>query len=887
MLVSSSPGVFESATPMMRQYLEKKAQVPDAVLFFRLGDFYEMFYEDAIAASEVLGIALTSRSKAGEERVPMCGFPHHAARGYVAKMIAQGHKVAICDQVEVQGSGSKAMFTREITRVVTPGMVLDDEILEARADHFLAAVVPHASGFGLALLDASTGEFRAAQVSDRRILVEELGRAGPREVILPAKSGLLDAVRASCPSALAQELEDPTVFDPRRAEEGLRRQLGTAALEGFGLGGLPGATQAAGAALAYLSQTQRASSASHIDRIQVYYPEGHLVLDEATRSNLELTRTIQGGRTKGSLLGLLDRTATAMGGRTLARWIGYPLLDLREIGRRHDSVEELSTRGVLRGELSGTLREVGDLERLLGRLSLGAGTARDCRLMGSSLSRLPALRKLLADCRSELLADLGPALEGLDDLAADLDRALEEDLPATTREGGMFRKGWDAELDELLDLSASGKEFLARLEAREREQTGIGSLKVRYNRVFGYFLEITKANLHLVPAHYARKQTTVNSERFTTEELQGYEEKVLTAEERRIERESKLFEELRGRILERAAAIKAAAGAIAVGDALLSLARVAAELGYVRPEVDEGDVLEIVEGRHPVVERALSGGEAFVPNDVLLDRSRNQVVVITGPNMAGKSTVLRQTALIALLAQAGSFVPASRARVGLVDRIFCRVGASDDLARGQSTFMVEMVETAAILHGATARSLVVLDEIGRGTSTFDGLSIAWAVAEHLHDRVGARTLFATHYHELVELARERERVQNATIAVTEQEGRVIFLRKLVAGGASRSYGIEVARLAGIPSEVLARAREILQNLEKNELDPEGRAVFAGKGRGRKNPPANQLGLFEPPPRPQIPAEVAGILEKLRSLDPDGITPRDALAILAELKARAG
>ncbi len=889
MLSSSSPGAFESATPMMRQYLQTKAQVPDAILFFRLGDFYEMFYEDAVTASQVLEITLTSRSKAGDERVPMCGFPYHALNGYVAKMVAQGHKVAICDQVEASSGGGKAIVRREITRIVTPGMVLDDELLEARADHFLAAIVPLGGAFGLALLDASTGEFRAAQLTSLSFLLTELARAAPREVILPPESALLAELRASCPDVLVQEHEDPTIFELARAERRLCAQLHASSLEGYGLSGLPAAIAAGGAALAYLDETQRGAGARHVDRVQVYFPEGHLVLDEATRANLELTRTLQGGKKKGSLLGLIDRTATAMGGRTLARWLSYPLLDLEAIHRRHDAVEELAGRGVLREELGSILRAMGDLERLLGRLSLGAGTARECRGLADSLGRLPALREQLGGCGAAILVELLAPLSLHDELASELDRALEGEPPATTREGGMFRKGWDPELDELLELSASGKEILARLEADERKRTGIGSLKIRYNRVFGYFLEVTKANLQLVPSHYVRKQTTANAERFTTEELQTLEEKVLHADERRLERESVLFEELRERILGHAATIKSAATAIAVADSLLSLARVAAELGYVRPDVDDGELLEIVEGRHPVVERALEG-EAFVPNDIRLDRSSHQVIVITGPNMAGKSTVLRQTALIALLAQAGSFVPARRARIGLVDRIFCRVGASDNLARGQSTFMVEMVETAAILHGATPRSLVVLDEIGRGTSTFDGLSIAWAVAEHLHDQVGARTLFATHYHELVELARERPRVRNATIAVTEQEGRVVFLRKLVEGGASRSYGIEVARLAGVPPEVLSRAREILLNLEKNELDPEGRAVFAGKGRGRRPPRVDQLGLFEarPPvaaPAPPPDPKAAEVVEKLRALDVDQTTPIEALTLLAALKSQ--
>ncbi len=872
---------FDGVTPLMRQYLETKAQHQDAILFFRLGDFYEMFFEDAVQASQALGIVLTSRSK-GDNPVPMCGFPYHAARGYIAKLIEQGFKVAICEQVE-DAATAKTLVRREVTQLVTPGMVLDEQILDAHADHFLAAVVPLEDRFGFALLDASTGEFRAAEVGDRKLLLDELGRAAPREVIVPPGSGLEEALRSACATAFVHDHPDESAFDPRRAEERIKRQLGVASLDGFGLTPLPAATAAAGAALAYLGDTQRGTTAAHVDRITVFHPEGHLVLDEATVNNLEIARGLQGGKKKGSLLGLLDKTLTPMGGRTLSRWILYPLLDLEAIRARHDAVEELAGRGVLREELSGLLKELSDLERILGRLSLRAGNARDLRALGLSLERLPALREQLGGCTAPLLHDLVPELSGLDPLAADLRRAIADEPPVTTREGGMFAKGWDPALDELIDLSTSGKEFLARLEAEERERTGISSLKVRFNKVFGYFIEITRSNLHLVPADYLRKQTTVNAERFVTEALKTYEEKVLTAEEKRVAREIELYEELRQRILSQAGGIKRAAAAIATVDTLLSLARIAADWGYVRPEVDDSDVLEIVEGRHPVVERALAG-EAFVPNDVHLDREGHQVVVITGPNMAGKSTVLRQAALIALLAQAGSFVPAARARIGLVDRIFCRVGASDNLARGQSTFMVEMVETAAILHGATARTLVVLDEIGRGTSTFDGLSIAWAVAEHLHDRVGARTLFATHYHELVELAREKSRVKNATVAVSEQGGKVIFLRKLIAGGASRSYGIEVARLAGLPTEVLGRAREILVNLEKNELDPEGRAVFAGKGRARKAS-VDQLALFAPKAERPAP-EIAALLEQLQAVEIDRTTPLQALALLAELQEKA-
>jgi DNA mismatch repair protein MutS len=878
---------IEAATPMVRQYLEIKARYPEAILLFRLGDFYEMFFDDARRASEILEITLTSRAK-GDDRIPMCGVPYHSARGYIARLVETGLSVAVCDQVEEPGPG-KALVRREVTRVITPGMVLDEGLLEARADHFLAAVAPGEGGLGLALLDASTGEFRCAQVAGENVLVEELGRAAPREVIVPKtlEAEPLAALAEKALPGVAVHAWDETAFEFRRAEAALLRQLGVRTLDGFGLGGMRAAVAAAGAALAYLAETQK-GTAAHVDRIAVFHPEGHLVLDEATRTNLEIFRTIMGGKKKGSLLGILDRSVTAPGGRTLSRWLSYPLLDVAEIRRRHDAVGELAGRGVLRSELTDALREVQDLERLLGKLSLGAGNARDLRALGTSLSRLPAVAALLATAEAPLLAGLAPELGGLEDLAAELLAAVVDEPPAVTGEGGMFRRGYRPELDELLDLAASGKDFLGRLESRERERTGINSLKVRYNKVFGYYLEVTKPNLHLVPADYVRKQTTANAERFITEDLKTYEEKILGAEEKRIELEKRLFEELRGKVVACASAVRRAASAIGTADALLSFARTAAEYGYVRPEVDEGDVLELVEARHPVVERNLSG-EAFVPNDVRLDREKAQVVVITGPNMSGKSTVLRQTALAVLLAQAGSFVPARSARIGLVDRIFCRVGASDNLARGQSTFMVEMVETAAILNGATERSLVILDEIGRGTSTFDGLSIAWAVAEHLHDRIGARTLFATHYHELVELAREKPRVKNCTVAVAEQGGKVIFLRKLVAGGASRSYGIEVAKLAGLPPEVLARAREILRALEANELDPEGRAVFARKGKGRRAPAVDQLGLFapRPPPGPSVAPEALAVIEELKAVQVERTTPLEALALLDRLRRRLG
>jgi DNA mismatch repair protein MutS len=647
---------------------------------------------------------------------------------------------------------------------------------------------------------------------------------------------------------------------------------------------------AAGAALRYLKETQK-SGAEHVSKVAVLTRGSQLVIDEVSRANLELLRTMKDGSRAGALVGVLDCSATPLGARRIARWLLAPLAQVDAISARHDAVQALVEKPTFREGLLTLLKQVGDVERLCGRLSLSSGGPRDLKALGRSLLVFPDLARTISTATAPLLAGLSSPLthEALVTLCRVLERALVEEPPNVVGEGGFIAKGFHAGLDEYASLASSGKDYLQKLETRERDSTGIGSLKVRYNRVFGYYLEVTKSNLHLVPKSWIRKQTTVGAERYVTEELKTYEEKVLTADEKRIELELELFEELRRQVVSCAGPLKAAADAIATLDAVVAFARVAAENEYVRPEVDESSVIEIVQGRHPVVEQALKD-DTFVPNDVLLDRNDRQVLIITGPNMAGKSTVMRQVALTVVMAQAGSFVPARRARIGLCDRVFTRVGASDNLAKGHSTFMVEMTETANILHHATKRSLVVLDEIGRGTSTFDGLSIAWAVAEHLHDRIGARTLFATHYHELTDLGREKARVKNCSIAVREDKGRVIFLRKLIDGAASRSYGIEVARLAGLPPEVLARARELLSNLEAGEFDDHGRPKLARRATAAKERDAapktsdtNQMALFAAAPKAAPSGSSQIVLDALSAFSIDSSTPLDALAAIARWK----
>jgi len=881
----------------MRQYLEVKDAYPDCIVFFRLGDFYEMFFDDAVVVARTLDLTLTSRDKGKENPIPMCGVPHHASRHYIGKLVELGHKVAICEQME-DPAKAKGIVRREVVRVVTPGVVLDEEQLDPKAACTLCAIVlDEKSGrrVGLAHLDVSTGEFAVTELGVDE-LTDELARLEPREVLVDhdALATRLDpaALKARVRttwSALPEETPPDGVKARRLLEEVLGASLDHALEAAAATAPGPLALRAGAAAVAYARATQPKGTLP-IATLRPYRAGDALLLDEATRANLELFVTLQGGRREGSLYHVLDATRTAMGGRLLRRWLASPLTDVAAIRRRLDAVEWLVEHAAARAELSAALAEVYDLERLAGRISLGVAAPRDLAALRRSLERLPDVRARLVQAMDE-----SPALERLarpalldaaaggglgDDLCEEVARAiaavLVDDPPAQWRDGGFVRRGWSPELDELVDLAAGGREKVAAIEARERERTGISSLKIRHNRVFGYYLEITRSNLDRVPKDYVRKQTLANAERFVTPELADYEAKILHADERRLELELEAWERLRVEVARAVGRLLRLGEAVARLDALASLAEVAHVSGYCRPEVTDDLRLEIEDGRHPVVERLAAAGR-FVPNDLALDPDDAQLIVLTGPNMAGKSTAMRQAALITIMAQVGSFVPAGRAHVGVVDRVFTRVGASDNLARGDSTFMVEMRETANILRHATRRSLVVLDEIGRGTSTYDGMAIAWSVAEFLHDKIGAKTLFATHYHELTALTRTRPRVRNFSTAVREHKDEIIFLHKVVPGGASRSYGIQVARLAGLDKSVIARAKELLATLERGDA---------------LTPRADQMSLFTPAQPAPAPAPAPAVegptdLERaLLSLDVDGLTPREALATLAELQQRA-
>jgi DNA mismatch repair protein MutS len=858
----------------MRQYLDVKRQHRDALVFFRMGDFYEMFYEDALTAARVLELTLTSRAKdASGGAIPMCGVPYHAADTYIGRLIRKGYRVAICDQVE-DPRKAKGIVKREVTRIVSPGTFTDASYLEAREPAFLAAINPPLTAggpWGLAFLDVSTAEFSAAEYPGAeapQTLASELAVLRPRE-ILAADDAAIDAVVSQLSGARVTRITRWS-FDPAQARDRLCEQIGVTTLAAHGLEGSANAIAAAGAIVGYLRDTQK-NDVAHVRDISLRVNADALLIDPVTLRHLNVLEGAEGGRA-GSLLDALDRTATAMGGRLLRQWLMRPLLSLARIQDRLDAVEDLAFKTTERGKLRDLLKGMHDIERLVSRISLATAGPRDVVALGQSLALLPRLRAIAVALQAPLLSSLVAELEDLSDVQGAIEQTLIEEPPAQARDGGLIRDQVDVELDDLRAISRGGKAAIAAMEEAERARTGITSLKIRYNRVFGYYIEISKANLANVPVDYVRKQTVAGGERYITPALKEFEDKVLGADERIVARELDLFAALRASIALQAPRVLDTARAVASIDVLAALADAAAAGNYTKPHMHDGDEYAAADARHPIVERFVAG--AFVPNDIQLDRDSSQLVILTGPNMGGKSTYLRQIALLALMAQAGSFVPAKSAKLAVVDRIFARVGASDNIARGQSTFMVEMQETATILHAATHRSLVILDEIGRGTATFDGLSLAWAVAEHLASNARARpkTVFATHYHELTDLADALPSVVNFHVAAREFRDDIVFLHKIVPGRSDRSYGIQVARLAGLPRPVVDRASEILRSLEQDELQRGGRPSLSGQPASAQQ----QLGLF------QAAADHA-VVERLKHLDVDRLTPLEALTLLAELK----
>ena len=881
----------EASTPLMRQYSAIKKQHPTALLFFRLGDFYELFFEDAVVAARELQITLTSRNKEKDQAIPMCGVPYHSAEGYLSKLLRKGFKVAICEQMEAP-SAAKKLVRREVTRVLTPGTAIDSSV-GSEENNFLAALARVSGAVGLAALDLSTGEFRATEfrgeTAERRI-VDELQQLRPRELLFPSSLPLFDRAPMANAADLSSEKAEPVdwqqagermkftetpledwVFAADYAVPLVENQFGVLSLEGFGLEGRPAAATAAGAILHYVRSTQR-GALEHIDRIGFYDRQECLVLDAVTVRNLELVEPLFANTgAEVTLFKAIDLTITPMGKRLLRSWVLRPAIRREEIDKRLDAVESSVKEFIAREELRRALEGVLDIERLLSRVTLETANPRDVLALCASLNRTPLIKTALGKLSAARLTELHLLLDDLADLRSDIERTVVPEPPLTLADGGVIQPGIDTELDELRDLSRNSKQFIAQIEERERERTGINSLKIKFNSVFGYYLEISKANLHHAPPDYERKQTLVNAERFTTPELKEYESKVLDAQAKIVEIERRIFTDLRTTIAGEAKRIRQTSLALAEVDVLAAMASLAQHRGYCRPKFDDTGELEVIDGRHPVLEQLeMAGNDRFVPNDLYLNSTSHAILLITGPNMGGKSTYLRQTALIVLMAQMGSFVPARSARLPITDRIFTRIGASDNLARGRSTFMVEMTETAAILNTATARSLILLDEIGRGTSTYDGLAIAWAVVEYIHSTSKAKTLFATHYHELTELE-SLEGVQNFHVSVRENAGGIVFLRKVEPGSADRSYGIEVAKLAGLPPEVVVRAREVLHEHENAEHEATSHLAPAAKS----SAPQMQLTMFTPLSQK--------IVDRLRDADLNSLTPLDALNLLNELK----
>jgi DNA mismatch repair protein MutS len=861
-------------TPMIKQYLSIKEEYPDAILFYRMGDFYEMFFEDAQVASRVLEITLTSRNKKDESPVPMCGVPYRAVSGYIARMIDHGYKVAVCDQIE-DPALAKGLVKRDVVRIITPGMIIDDEFLDKGSNNFVLAVAHQGSSFGLSFLDISTGDFRLAESDDLEAVVDESLRISPREILL-AKSSETDAQLASIRSALIDRavtyLEDGA-FEYKRCYNQLTEQFKTISLEGFGCEELFAGVRAAGALVHYVRETQK-QKIEHFTRLETYSLGHYLQVDDTSCRNLELDRNIRSGARRGTLIGIIDYTRTAMGARLLKSWLRYPLIEIKDIQERHAAVEEGKNNLQVRQDIRENLKSVHDLERVGSKIVMGHANGRDLIALKRSLFVLPQIQKLLAGLQAALFQwneDIHPLYE----LAEVIEKAIREDAPPTINEGGIIKTGYRQDLDDLVKISHDGKGWLAKLEVQEREATGISTLKVRYNKVFGYYIEVPKSRATDVPANYVRKQTLVNAERYITDELKSFEIKVLNAQDQRASLEFEIFNEIRQLVVENNKVIQNTARFLARLDCLLNLAEIADQNNYCRPNMTNNGHIYIEDGRHPVVEKMITG-ERFVPNTVSMDNNENQILIITGPNMAGKSTVLRQVALLVVMAQMGSFIPAKKASLSIVDRIFTRVGALDNLSQGQSTFMVEMQETANILNNASKDSLIIMDEIGRGTSTYDGLSIAWAVVEYLHDlhQTGVKTLFATHYHELTDLAQQKRRVKNYSIAVKEWNDEIIFLRKMVEGATNRSYGIQVARLAGIPSQVINRAKKILYSIENEEK--ELTESFSNIQNSQHGPV--QMDLFG--------KKEHFFVEKLAGLDISKMTPLEALNYLNELREKA-
>jgi DNA mismatch repair protein MutS len=865
-------------SPMMERYQEVKRENPGSLLLFRMGDFYELFYEDAQNAARVLGLTLTSRDKSSDNPIPMAGFPYHQLDNYLQKLIRAGFRAAICDQVE-DPKTARGLVRREVTRVITPGTLTDEELLEPGESNFLACMAPSRSRIGLAWLELSTGRFLVTDLEPAQ-LQDELARIRPSECLVPEQ--VVDEQQLPF---IRPDLGGP-LLTPRPAwcfakDEALRlltEHFRVRTLEGFDIDESSPAVAAAGALLQYVSETQR-TSIPHITSIATWHRGRYLVIDEATRRSLELTHTIRDGRRENTLLGVMDKTLTPMGTRMLADWLSSPLRDIRQIGQRLDAVQELTQESDLRDQLNGTLKQIYDLQRLTSRVATGRCSPRDLTSLAQSLEQLPAIKARLAERGASRLTTLETRIELCPEPRAAIRNAIVDEPPFNLADGGVIRPGFDARLDELRDLSRGGKQWIAQYQAQESERTGIPSLKIGFNKVFGYYLEVTAVHKDKVPDDYIRKQTLKNQERFITPELKEYEEKVLRAEEQSKALEQQLYNGLREQVASHIPAFMKTADALAEVDVLLSLAVLATSAGYCRPELTEEPVLDLREARHPVLDRLMPAGQ-FVPNDVRSGIEDNEgghpvagrIQLITGPNMAGKSTYIRQAALITIMAQLGSFVPASEARIGIADRVFARVGASDELGKGQSTFMVEMTETARILNTATRNSLVVLDEIGRGTSTYDGISLAWAITEHLHDQIECRTLFATHYHELTDLTQTLKHASNWNVAVQENNDDVIFLHRIVEGAAGRSYGIHVARLAGVPRGVTDRAAVILDSLENDHISDDGRSKIPQRERRSRQ---RQRTLFELPEDP--------MLDEIRQMQVDNMTPLQALQELSRLR----